>query len=62
MADLNKVFADLEAVSKGDVGALSRATEEFARDVMTQTNAIPRDSSVPAKSPPAAPPQGPQSK
>lgn len=40
MATLDKVFDDLFAISKGDVATLTRATDEFVREV-TQQNRAP---------------------
>jgi hypothetical protein len=60
MATLSKVFANLVAVSQGDVETLSRATEEFVRDVTAQTNRMPRDSATPPAPPsPPTPQAGP---
>lgn len=58
MANLSKVFDDLFAISKGDVGALTRATEQFAHDI-TQVNRVPLPSTAPEKTPAAEP--GPKS-
>lgn len=52
MVTLNKVFDDLLAVSQGDVARFSRATEEFARDIM-RTNRIPWQPAAPAEVPSA---------
>jgi hypothetical protein len=40
MATLDKVFDDLFKISNGDVATLTRATDEFVRDI-TQQNRIP---------------------
>jgi hypothetical protein len=54
MADLDKVFNNLLAISRGDIATLSRATDGFARDVIQQTAETSMDSSA---SPPAMPTQ-----
>jgi hypothetical protein len=54
MADLDKVFKDLLAISRGDIAVLSRATEGFARDMIGQTAEMSVDSSP---APPAMPAQ-----
>jgi len=54
MGTLNKVFDDLFAISRGDVATLTRATEEFVRDV-TLENRIPRQPAAPAEAASAEP-------
>jgi hypothetical protein len=49
MPDLGNVFKDLIEVSKGNIDALSRATNEFARAVTTETTGTQLDMSSTAQ-------------
>jgi hypothetical protein len=64
MVDLTKFFDDLVAVSQGDVGRLSRATQQFTHDII-QTNQIilpwPPAVATPSEELEIGPPEAPAS-